>query len=405
MAEFQCRVAYPTGEIVEQIFDAIDEPALRRELEAKDYLVLDLRRRSAVTGILTDALRIRPRISAREFLFFNQELRALIKAGLPVLGSLDILIERRKNEAFKRALIDIRDRVKAGESLSEAFGAHGDLFPKLYSSSLASGERSGELPSVLERFVSYQQTMIAITRKVTSALMYPLILMLLSVALVALMVFYIIPNFNTFLSEFGTDLPWITQILVDTATFCRSNWKMILAVVFATVVAVLLWKRSGTGRVLMDRLKMKIPLAGRIIQDYAQNRFTRTLGTLVAGGIPLVTSLELSGRAVGNAVFESAILGAARKVREGQSLWESIEECGLFSDIAVEMIKVGESTGSLEEMLTSASDFTDEEIDYKLTRMVSLFEPLLIVFMAVVVGGMLLALYLPLLRVYSQSRF
>ena len=172
-----------------------------------------------------------------------------------------------------------------------------------------------------------------------------------------------------------------------------------------SVVSLLFWKRSETGRVMMDHFKMKVPLVGNIIQEYAQNRFTRTLGTLVAGGIPLVTSLELSARAVGNAVFETAILDSARKVREGRSLWESIEETELFSDIAVEMIKVGESTGSLEEMLSSASDFTDEEIDYKLTRMVSLFEPLLIVCMAVVVGGMLLALYLPLLRVYSQSRF
>jgi type IV pilus assembly protein PilC len=405
MPEFMCRVAYPTGEIVERSFTADDEPALRRELEAKEYLILDLRRRSPLTRAIADTLRLRGRISAREFLFFNQELRALIRAGLPVLGSLDILIERRKNEAFKRALIDIRERVKSGESLSDAFAAHPDLFSKLYSSSLASGERSGELPSVLERFVAYQQTIIAIQRKVTAALMYPAILLLLSLGLVALMVFYIVPNFSEFLGEFGTELPLITQILVDTATFCRSNWKIILGVTALTVVSFLIWQKSGAGRVAIDRLKMKIPLVGGIVQDYAQNRFTRTLGTLVAGGIPLVSSLELAGRAVGNSVFEMAILESATHVREGQSLWESLEGTGLFTDIAVEMIKVGESTGSLEEMLMSASDFTDEEIDYKLTRMVSLFEPLLIVAMAVVVGGMLLSLYLPLLRVYSQSRF
>jgi len=405
MPEFMCRVAYPTGEIVERSFTADDEPALRRELEAKEYLILDLRRRSPLTRALTDALRLRPRISSREFLFFNQELRALIRAGLPMLGSLDILIERRKNEAFKRGLIDIRERVKAGESLSDAFGAHPDLFSKLYSSSLASGERSGELPSVLERFVAYQQTIIAIQRKVTAALMYPAILMLLSLGLVALMVFYIVPSFKEFLGEFGTEMPLITRILVDTATFCQSNWKIIVGVTVVTVLSFLIWKKSGAGRIAIDRLKLKIPLVGGIIRDYSQNRFTRTLGTLVAGGIPLVSSLELAGRAVGNSVFEMAILDSARHVREGQSLWESLEGTGLFTDIAVEMIKVGESTGSLEEMLTSASDFTDEEIDYKLTRMVSLFEPLLIVFMAVVVGGMLLSLYLPMLRAYSQSRF
>jgi type IV pilus assembly protein PilC len=166
-----------------------------------------------------------------------------------------------------------------------------------------------------------------------------------------------------------------------------------------------MWRRSPHGRVALDRLKMRVPVVGTVVHDYAQNRFTRTLGTLVAGGIPLVTALELAAREVGNHLFESEILKVASRVREGQPLWESLERTGLISAIAVEMVKVGESTGALEEMLHNASDFTDEEIDYRLTRMVALFEPLLIVFMAVVVGGMLLAIYLPLLRTYSQSRY
>jgi type IV pilus assembly protein PilC len=405
VAVFQCRVAYPTGEIVERGFEADDESALRRELEAKDYLVLELRRRNPILRAVTDAVRVRPKISPREFLFFNQELRALIKAGLPVLASLDILLERRKNPTFRRAVADMRDRIKGGESLSEAVAAQGDLFPKLYSSSLASGERSGELPSVLERYVTYQRNIMAIRRKVTAALVYPVILMAMCIGLVCLMVFYIVPKFSTFLVEFGTEMPLITQILIDVATFCSGNWKIILAAAVSAVAAFVAWQRSGAGRLVLDGLKMRIPVVGPIIHDYAQNRLTRTLGTLVAGGIPLVTSLELSARAVGNSLLEREVLKAASQVREGQALWESLERTGLISEIAVEMVKVGESTGALEEMLHNASDFTDEEIDYKLTRMVSLFEPLLIVFMAVVVGGMLLALYLPLLRTYGQARF
>ena len=405
MAEFFCRVAYPTGEIVERGFEADDEGALRRELESKDYLILEMRRRNPVMQAITDTLRIKPKISSREFLFFNQELRALIKAGLPVLASLDILLERRKNPTFKAALQDIRDRVKGGEAVSEAFAAQGDLFPKLYASSIASGERSGELPSVLERYVAYQRSIMAIRRKVTAALMYPVILMVLCIGLVALMVFYIIPAFNEFLVDFGTELPLITVILMESATFCTTHWKAIFLTVIGLAIAFVSWRRTTAGRLVLDRVKMKIPVVGSIIHDYAQNRFTRTLGTLVAGGIPLVTALELSAQAVGNTVFERELLKAATQVREGQSLWESLERTGLVRDIAIEMIKVGESTGALEEMLHNASDFTDEEIDYKLTRMVSLFEPLLIVFMAVVVGGMLLALYLPLLRSYSQSSF
>ena len=405
MPQYFCRLASPTGEIVERTIVAPDEAQLRRDLEDKDYLLLDLRQRNEMLQALTGMLRVKSRVSPREFLFFNQELRALIRAGLPILASLDILIERRTNQVFRRALADIRDRVKSGESLSEAFAAQGDLFPKLYSSSLASGERSGELPSVLTRYVDYSRTVMAIRRKVVSALIYPAILAVASVGLVALMVFYIIPKFNTFLEGFGTDLPLITRVLVGTSMFLVGQWKLIVLLVVGSIVALVAWNRSTAGRLAIDRLKMKIPGVGSIIHDYAQTRFTRTLGTLVSGGIPLVTSLELAARAVGNAVFERELLVVTNRVREGQALWESLEATGLITDIAVEMIKVGESTGALDEMLTSASEFTEEEIDYRLGRLITMIEPLMLIFMAVVVATMLLSIYLPLMRTYSQSRF
>lgn len=404
MAQFYCRMAAPTGEIVERLYTAVDEAALRRELEDKDYLVLDLKRRSRALQTVGETLRIRPRVSAREFLFFNQELSALLRAGLPILTSLDILLERRQNPTFKRALADIRERVKSGEMLSEAFAAQGELFPRLYSSSLASGERSGEVPTVLKRFITYSQMVMAVRRKVVAALIYPAILLVLSIGLIALMTFFIIPKFKSFMDDFGTELPLITKVLMGVAIGARDHWLVFLASAAAIFVLIGVWQRSGTGRVAFDRLKLRLPIVGRVIHDYAQNRFTRTLGTLVAGGIPLVTSLELAARAVGNALFEKELLGVAVKVREGQSLWESLERTDLISDITIEMIKVGESTGSLEEMLDNASTFMDEEIDYRLTRVVALIEPLMLVVMAVLVGGMLLAIYLPLIRTYGQSR-
>ena len=188
------------------------------------------------------------------------------------------------------------------------------------------------------------------------------------------------------------------------ALFCTNHWIAILTTIIGGAIGVSVWQKSDAGRASMDRFKLRLPLVGGIVHDYCQNRFTRTLGTVVAGGIPLVTSMELAARAVGNAHFERELLGVAVKVREGQALWESLEKTGLMSDIAVEMIKVGESTGSLEEMLTNTSDFTDEEIDYRLSRVVVLVEPLMLIIMAVIVGGMLLAIYYPLLQAYSQSR-
>jgi type IV pilus assembly protein PilC len=402
MPEFLCRVASPTGDIFERSYVAEDEPALRRDLENQELMILNVRRRNPLLQQLAKLFRIKGSISTRDFLLFNQELSALVRAGLPIMASLDILLERRKNPTFKQALLDIRDRVKSGESLSEAFQAQGDLFPSLYSASLASGERSGELASVLVRYIAYTQKVLTIQRKVISALIYPAILIVLSCTLIALMVFFIIPKFSSFLLEMGTDLPLITQALFGTANYCRDNWQIILAAVIFTVLGGMWWSRTEQGRVALDRFKLGVPLVGGVARNYAQNRFTRTLGTLQAGGIPLVTSLDLSARAVGNALFEKELLKVTGKVREGQSLWESLEQTGLLSDITIQMVKVGESTGALVEMLQNASDFTDEEIDTQLTRLISLIEPLMLVFMAIVVAVMLLSVYLPLIRAYGS---
>jgi type IV pilus assembly protein PilC len=404
MPDFTCRLATLSGEIIERSYTSSDEASLRRELEAKEYLVLELQRSNPILQQILSLFALRPRVSQKEFLFFNQELSALLRAGLPVLQSLDILLERRENPTFKRALTDIRERVKSGESLSEAFAAQRDLFPPLYAASLASGERSGELATVLKRFIAYSQNIMAVRRKVVSAMIYPLILVALSFGLVGLMVFYIIPKFNVFLEEFEVELPMLTVALVKTALFCTEHWKPILGGLFVVVVVFLAWRKSRAGKLVMDRLKLRIPLVGGIMHDYAQNRFTRTLATLQAGGIPLVNSLEIAAKAVGNTLFEKELFGVAGRVREGQALWESLEETRLISDIAVEMIKVGESTGALVDMLNDVSDFVDEEIDHKLQRIVSLMEPIMLVVMAVVVGGMLLAVYLPLIQAYGQAR-
>jgi type IV pilus assembly protein PilC len=404
MPEFLCRVATGTGDVVERKYVAADEAALRRDLENQDLMLLDLRRSNPFLQQLARTLRIKGSISSRDFLIFNKEMSALVRAGLPIVPSLTILLERRKNPTFRHALLDIRDRVKSGESLSEAFAAQGDLFPPLYAASLASGERSGEMASVLTRFIDYSQRVLAIQRKVVSALIYPAILFGLSICLVGLMVFFIIPKFNEFLQDFGTELPLITQIIVGFALFCQERWQFIAAAAVAGFFGFMLWKRSDGGRYAIDSVKLRIPLLGQIVRNYAQNRFTRTLGTLQAGGIPLVTSLELSSHAVGNVVFERELNEVTTKVREGEALWESLDTTGLISDINIQMIRVGESTGALVEMLENASEFTDEEIDTQLSRMVTMIEPAMLVFMAIIVATMLLSIYLPMIELYGASQ-
>ena len=404
MPEFVCRVASAGGEVFERTYTSADEKALRREVEGQDLMLLSVKQSSSLFSGTKSLFSFRNRISSKDFLLFNQEFSALIRAGLPIIASLDILLERRKNETFRNALQDVRDRVKAGEALSEAFEAQGDLFPSLYSATLASGERSGELPNVLARFITYWHNLLRIKRTVVSALIYPIILAMLGFGLICLLIFFILPKFSGFLKEMGTDLPLISKIPIGIAEFSVANWKLILLGKFATVVIFFLWRRTDAGRLALDRWKLRAPLLGTVVRNYAQNRFTRTLATLQAGGIPLVTSIELSAQAVGNLVYERELMDVARKVREGRALWEGLDETGLISDIAVQMIKVGESTGMLVEMLGNCSDFTDEEIDSQLTRLVSLVEPLMLIFMAVLVGFMLMAVYMPLIQAYGAAR-
>jgi type IV pilus assembly protein PilC len=400
-----CKVATSAGEVLLRSYVADDERALRRTLEGQDLMVLDLRRRNALAQTVGGLAKLRGAVSMREFLIFNQELAALLRAGLPIIGSLEILTERRKNQTFKRALLDIRERVKSGESLSDGFRAQGDMFPSLYAASLASGERSGELVSVLTRFIDYMTKVVAIRSKVVSALIYPCILFGLSMGLVALMLFYIIPKFSEFLAEFGTDFPIVTQIVMAVAMFCQDHWQIITVSLITAVISYTFWARTERGRLAVDGMKLRLPIVGGVIDNYCQNRFTRTLGTLQAGGIPLVTSIELSARAVGNMVVERALLKVAEQVREGEALWDSLSSTGLISDITVQMVKVGESTGELAEMLHNASDFTDNEIDTALTRLVAVIEPAMLVFMALLVATMLMSIYLPMFQIAGQGTF
>lgn len=404
MAEFVCKVGTPGGEIVEENYTAENEESLRRDFEERDYYVYSIRQRGGL-DYLFDLSRLRRRISMKEFLVFNQELAALIEAGMPITTSLDVLQERRKNVAFRHALTDIRDRVQSGASLSEAFEAQGGLFPRLYASSLASGERSGEIATVLRRYISYTKTTLAIRKKVVSALIYPTILVFFATGLVVLLVTFIIPKFREFFSDFGAELPLITRMVIGLSGFVRDHSLIITGLLVVGTAGTLAFARTERGALSLDRWKLKIPILGGIWHRYAISRLTRTLSTLVAGGIPLVLSLEISARAVGNRIFEKSVLGVAQKVREGGALWESLENTGLMTDLSTQMIKVGESTGALEEMLTNVANFYDEEIDSQLITVVNLMEPAMLIFMAGVVSVMLLAIYLPLIRSYTAAQF
>jgi type IV pilus assembly protein PilC len=401
MPEFIARIGTPDGAILEKAFTSDSEKSLRAELQAQ-YLVLAVRKKSTLAGLLP-GLGPKRGVKMKEFLLFNQELASLLKAGLPILSSLDILTERRKNQVFRRALVEVKDKVRGGMALSEAFAEQGDLFPKIYCSTLASGERSGEVAAVLQRYIVYQKTLMATRRKVVSALIYPACLFGMSIAVIFILITMVVPKFVDFYGDLGADLPMITKILIGFSKLVTNYILVLLAAIVGLVVGFRAWQRTEAGRLAFDRFKLRIPLLGNILHKFAASRFVRTLGTLLAGGIPAVSALGIAARAVGNLEFERHLAEVERKVREGSALWEALDATGLFSDLAIEMTKVGESTGALSEMLVNVSEFYEEEIETNLGTIMSLLEPLMLIFMGIIVAMMMLAIYLPLLRSYSQT--
>jgi type IV pilus assembly protein PilC len=402
VADFRCRLATTTGEVIERDYTAADANALRRELERQDYLVLSVESRSGFTGALSGLLKRKKKVNMSEFLIFNQEFAALIRAGLPIVESLSLLIERRKNPVFRGALQDVRDRVKGGEALSDAFAAQ-EIFPALYASTMASGERSGEIATVLTRYIKYVQTLQGVRRKVMSALIYPVILITMASVVTLVLLTYVLPKFQDFFTGFGAELPLITRVVIGISNALRSYFLVWLAAVIGGTALFIVWRKTAAGQRAWERITYRIPLIGQVLKQFVVTRFSRTLGTLVAGGIPLVTCLEIVGRSIGTPLFADATNRVGAKVREGGSLWSSLEETHLFPDLMIEMTKVGESSGSLAEMQEYVADFLDQEIDTKLQRLIALVEPLLLVAMALIVGTLLLSIYYPMLMAYSSA--
>jgi type IV pilus assembly protein PilC len=401
MPIFRCRLATTTGEIVDREFEATEPAMLRRELERQEFLVLSIQKRSSLASAFGGLLKRRKSVKMSEFLFFNQEFVALIRAGLPIVECLTLLIERRQNPVFKAALEDVRNRVRTGEALSDAFAAQG-VFPPLYASTVASGERSGEIATVLQRYVNYSKTLLTVRKKVLAALTYPAILIALSVVLVIVLLPYVLPNFQDFFSDFGAELPFITRAVLGASTLLRSWWYVWLGVIVGGVALISVWRRTPSGQRSLEAIIYQLPVVGSIARKFVVTRFARTLGTLVSGGIPMVTGLEIVSRAIGTPIYGQAIARVAGKIREGAALWSSREETGLFPDMLIEMVKVGESSGTVAEMLDHVGNFTDEEIEHELQTLVSLVEPALLVGMAVIVGLLLFSIYYPLLQVVGN---
>ena len=403
--EFVVRLGTSDGRVLEEVHRAADESVLKGDLERRGVHVFEIRRKGLALRLGRPSFLGRRRVPPLAFLVFNQELAALLRAGLPLLQAIDLMLERLPDPHFRGVLTDIRDRVKSGEDLSAAFAAYGDVFPALYPSTLKAGERTGELEAVIRRFIRYLKLVLEARKKVITALVYPTVLVGLSFAMIVVMTVFVVPKFTVFFDDMEVELPLLTRITLGISRFVTTYWPWILGGTLVGVWLLRRWARTATGREAIDHARLRLPLLGRVFQQFAVSEFTRALSTLLAGGIPLVQALEIAVGAVGNLYIRNRLHPTIQLVREGKAFYAALETTHVFEPLEIDMVKVGEATGSLDVMLSSVAEFLDEQVETRMARILALVEPLMLVFMGGIVAILLISIYMPLFSSLSQSKF
>jgi type IV pilus assembly protein PilC len=392
MAEFLVKLADERGHVSEQLEHGYSENEVRERVAQQGYLVYSVKPR----GMFSPGGSIgRGRVRQGPFVVFNQQFLTLIRAGLPILTGLELLIKRQKDETLKSVLENVRDRVKGGELLSDAFAAQ-NMFPKMYTTTLMAGEKSGNMEEVLSRYIAFQRIAMTFRKKLAVSLVYPTLLVSVVLIMMVFLVTYVVPQFAKLFDNLGAKLPTITVIMMSIGLAAQ---KYVVFFVVGLALAIFLlwrWKHTDQGAEVIDRALMAVPLLGDIRLKYQVASLSRMLSTLLQGGIPLVPAMETAGASMTSRKVLNGVSAAASRVREGQTLAKSLEEQRIFPDLAVEMMEVGESTGALPAMLNSVAEFYEEDVQTALGAAMALIEPILLIFMAIVVGGVLISLYMPI---------
>lgn len=398
MPHFHYRAARPDGTMVEESMDAENEVAVRSQLEGKGWCIFSLEGTRSSAAFTMPAWRS-GRLSLREFLIFNQEFMALVKAGLPILKALDLLAARTTHPAFQAALQGVRTEIRGGASISDAMTRYQDHFPDLYRASIRSGEQSGNLVGVLQRYIAYVKLVIATKEKVMKAMAYPAFLIIVGMAVVGFLLAYVMPTFADIYGQNKTNLPGPTRLLLTVVEHGRDWLPWLAAGLFGLGAGLYRWARTTVGKAQLDRLSLYVPIIGEVLLKNQIVRMARTLSTVLAGGIPLLTALQITSGVVTNRVLSQAIDRATDRVREGVGLAASLKQEGLFPQMTLEMIEVGETTGSLETMLNDVAEFHEGELDLRLSQITTWIEPTLLLVMGFIVGGIVIVMYLPVFQI------
>lgn len=395
MAEFVVKLADERGRISEQIQAASSAEELKQRFTQSGYFVYSVRPHGFGSSL-------RKKVKLETFLIFNQQFLTLIRAGLPILGSLDMLAKGQKNTTFSAQLQDVTTRVRTGESLSGAFTAQGG-FPIIYTTTLLAGERSGNLEEVLGRYLAFQRISLTFRKKLQASLIYPALLIVIVIGLFIFLISFVVPRFATLYDQIGTKLPALTLMLLAVGTHAQRYLLYVLPVVAVVAFLLFRWSKTPRGADRIDGIRISLPVFGKIWIKYQVALFARTLSTLLTGGLPLVPSLETAARSISSGRIAKAVFSSVTSVREGNGLAKSLSGTKVFPELSVEMIEVGESTGALPQMLNSVAEFFEEDVQTALTASLALIEPAILIVMGVVVVVILIALYLPIFSLGQAS--
>ncbi len=390
MNEFIVKLADERGRVQEQTHAAATAEELRSRFTQAGYLVYSVKPRSTL------GRGAKKKIKLDTFLIFNQQFLTLIRAGLPILSSIDLLAKRQKDLSFRAQLEDVGARVKTGESISAAFEAQGTV-PLIYTTTLLAGERSGNLEEVLQRYLDFQRVSLTFRKKLRAALIYPAFLIVMVTGLFTFLITFVVPRFAGLYAQLGTKLPAMTLYMLAIGQDAQHDGLYAAPVLALLAYLVVRWSRSDRGADMIDRVRVKTPILGSVWLKYQVGLFSRTLATLLTGGLPLVPSLETAARSIESRSISKAVRSSVETVREGKGLAISLDRTGVFPELSIEMIEVGESTGALPQMLNSVAEFFEEDVQTSLAAIMSMIEPLILIVMGAVVVTVLIALYLPIL--------
>ncbi|NOR15689.1 MAG: hypothetical protein GQ544_08295 [Candidatus Aminicenantes bacterium] len=402
MPYFQVRLASDAGDIITKLFLAPSLPACRKHFEAEGYCILSIKRDWKRIQIPT--LPFEKKIKDKDFIMVNQELVALIKAGYPILKSIEIIDNRIKNIHLRELLMKVEDEVRSGKALSEAFSAQGKDFSTVYVASLMAGERSGNLAGTIPRFIAYQKTIDRTKSQIKTAMAYPVILVVFTLVLLTLLVSFVIPRFAVFYEDFDAELPGVTRALMTVSFVARRYFPIVFLVFVGGALAFSQMRHREKVREWVDRLKLLIPYARTIWTESAVSLFSRTLGLLLEGGISLLSSLGIASRAIPNRWLQKKLKDLPDMIKNGEGLSDSLAKSEFFTPLALDMIRIGESSANLEGMLSDVAEVYDERIQGKIDNFVSMLTPLIIIFLGVMVAVMLLAVYLPVFQIIQVTR-